>query len=65
MWSRQSASVKLRTTKFSSEGLEGNSANFAPAKISRYTAAKHFHQEKFSSILPPALVGKIFFFVLC
>ena len=32
MWSRQSASAKLRTTKFSSEGLEGNSAKFCTSE---------------------------------
>ena len=36
VWSRQSASVKLRTTKFSSEGLGAIPQNFAPAKISGY-----------------------------
>ena len=32
-----SADAKFRTTKFSSEALDGNSTKFAPAKISCYT----------------------------
>ena len=35
-WSCQSAGAKFRTMKISSEGLDGNSAKFAPAKISHY-----------------------------
>ena len=34
VWSHQSANAKLRTMKFSSEGL---ARNFAPVKISRCT----------------------------
>ena len=37
VWSRQSASAKLRTTKFLLKGWEAIPRNFAPAKISRYT----------------------------
>ena len=32
MWSRQSTSTKLRITKFSSEGLGGNSAKFCTSE---------------------------------
>ena len=32
MWSRQSASAKLRTTKFSSEGLGDNSTKFCTSQ---------------------------------
>ena len=32
VWSRQSTSVKLRTTTFSSEGLGGNSAKFCTSE---------------------------------
>ena len=42
VWSRQSASAKLRTMKFSSEGLGGNSAKFCTSENFRYTVLHVF-----------------------
>ena len=44
MWFRQSASAKLRTTNFSSEGLGGNSAKFFTSENSRYMVVSNFWQ---------------------